>query len=191
MKFLYHTPYGNGKIRISVPDIVQRDINNNNVTIENYKFAVFATKNPDYFNKMGSICYLSQYKNQSEDTIFKVKDVKHEDGKYLVISGLGYRTKYYINVVAQSATSKELIAFHPFVMWSGGYLPFPIWQTAVVSNIIIIALVVALVILVRKYCLAKQELKEIKGETLPKMESELSGGISEDKIYYSGLGSNY
>ena len=190
MRFLIHTPYGNGKIRIKVPTIIKRDILNNNLSIEDYKFAVFATKNEDYYNKMGSICYLSQYKNQSENEIFKVKDVKHEDGKYLVISGLGYREKYYINVVAQSTTSKELIAFQPFVMWTGGYLPFPIWQTALVSNIIIIILVVFLVIFIRKYCVAKKELKEIKGDTLPKMESEVSG-TTEDRVQYSGLGSSY
>jgi len=61
-----------------------------------------------------------------------------------------------------------------------------------VSNIIIITLVVLLVIFIRKYCLAKEELKAIKGDTLPKMESEISGsGSTEDRIQYSGLGSSY
>lgn len=189
-KYLIYTPYGNGKIRINVPTIIKRDINNNNKTIEDYKFAIFATKNEDYYSKMGSICYLSQYKNKSEDTIFKVEDVKHEKGKYLIISGLGYRQKYYINLVAQSATSKELIAFQPFIMWTGGFLPFPIWQTALVSNIIIIILIILLIIICRKYCNVKQELKEIKGDTLPKTESEISSSTNE-KVYYSGLGSNY
>ena len=189
-KFLIYSPYGNGKIKIKVPTIIKRDILNNNKTIEDYKFAVFATKNEDYYYKMGSICYLSQYKNQSEDTIFKVKDVKHEGGKYIIISGLGYRTKYYINLMAQSATSKELIAFQPFIMWTGGYLPFPIWQTALVSNIIIIVLIILLVIIIRKYCTVKEELKEIKGDTLPKTEAEMPSGRSED-VHYSGLGSSF
>ena len=189
-KFLLYTPYGNGKIRIDLPIIIKRDIENNNKTIEDYKFAVFATKNEDYYNKMGSVCYLSQYKNRSDDEIFKIDDVKHEKGKYLVISGLGYRQKYYINIVAQGATSKELIAFQPFVMWTGGYLPFPIWQTALGSYIIIMILVVLLVIICRKYCRAKQELKEIKGDTLPKTESEISGSTNEN-VHYSGLGSSY
>ena len=189
-KFLIYSPYGNGKIKIKVPTIIKRDILNNNKTIEDYKFAVFATKNEDYYYKMGSICYLSQYQNQSEDTIFKVKDVKHEGGKYIIISGLGYRTKYYINLMAQSATSKELIAFQPFIMWTGGYLPFPIWQTALVSNIIIIVLIILLVIIIRKYCTVKEELKEIKGDTLPKTEAEMPSGRSED-VHYSGLGSSF
>ena len=190
-KILIFTPYGNGKIRIKIPTIIKKDIYQNNKTIEDYKFAVFATKNEDYYDKMGSICYLSQYKNKSEDTIFKVEDVKHEDGKYLVISGLGYRQRYYINLLAQSANSKELIAFQPFFMWTGGYLPFPIWQTALVSNIIIIILVIILIVVIRKYCNVKQELKEIKGDTLPKTEAELSSGSTEDRVQYSGLGSAF
>ena len=76
-------------------------------------------------------------------------------------------------------------------MWTGGYLPFPIWQTALVSNIIIIILVILLVIFVRKYCGAKEELKIIKGDTLPKTESEINAASMEDKIVYSGLGSSY
>ena len=190
-RFLIHTPYGNGKIRIKVPSIIKKDILFNNKSIEDYKFAVFATKNEDYYDKMGSICYLSQYKNKSENSIFKINDVKHEEGKYLIISGLGYRQKYYINVLAQSITSKELIAFQPFVMWTGGYLPFPIWQTALVSNTIIIILIIILVIVIRKYCGAKQELKEIKGDTLPKTEVEVSSGSNEDRVQYSGLGSSF
>ena len=189
-RFLNFYPYGNGKIKIEIPTIIKKDLENNNKTIEEYKFAVFATKNERFYSKMGSICFLSQYKNQSEDSIFQVKNVKHEGGKYLIISGLGYRKKYYINLLAQSATSKELITFQPFVMWTGGYLPFPIWQTALVSNIIIIILVVLLIIIIRKYCGVKQELKEIKGDTLPKTEAEISTG-SEDRVHYSGLGSSY
>jgi hypothetical protein len=190
-KLLLHTPYGKGKIRITLPRIIKKDINNNNMTIEDYKFDIFATKNERYYKRMGSVCFLSQFKNYSEDTIFKIEDVKHDGNKYLIVSGLGYRQKYYINMLAQSTTSKELIAFSPFVMWTGGYLPFPIWQTALVSNIIIIILVILLVIFIRKYCGAKEELKIIKGDTLPKTESEINSANMEDRIVYSGLGSSY
>ena len=190
-KLLVHTPYGKGKIRIEVPKIIKLDINNNNRTIESYKFSIFATKNERYYKRMDSVCFLSQYKNLSSETIFKIEDVKYEGDKYLIISGLGYRQKYYINILAQSTTSKELIAFSPFVMWTGGYLPFPIWQTAIASNIIIIILVVLLVVFIRKYCGAKEELKVIKGDTLPKTESEINTASMEDKIVYSGLGSSY
>jgi len=190
-KLLIYTPYGKGKVRIEIPQIIKHDINNNNKTIEEYKFDIFATKNERYYKRMGSVCYLSQFKNYSQDTIFKIDDVKYDGNKYLIISGLGYRQKYFINVLAQSTTSKELIAFSPFVMWAGGYLPFPIWQTALVSNIIIIVLIILLVFFIRKYCGAKGELKIIKGDTLPKMESEVNSHAMEDRIVYSGLGSSY
>ena len=191
VRYLIHNPDGYGKIKINIPSIIKRDIHNNNKTIEDYRFDVFATKNEDYFNKMGSVCYLSQFKDLSEDTIFKVENVKHEKGKYLIISGLGYRQKYYINILAQSTTSKELIAFKPFFMWTGGYLPYPIWKIGLVSNIIIVILTILLIIFIRKYCGAKEELKIIKGDTLPKTEAEVSSGSNQDRIIYSGLGSSY
>ena len=190
-RLIMHKPYGKGKIRITIPKIIKKDIYHNNITIEDYKFDIFATKNEDYYDKMGSVCFLSQFKNYSQDTIFKIEDVKHDGNDYLIVSGLGYRTKYYINILAQSTTSKELIAFSPFVMWTGGYLPFPIWQTALASNVIILVLVILLIIFIRKYCGAKEELKVIKGDTLPKTEAEVNTGSMEDKIVYSGLGSSY
>ena len=93
--------------------------------------------------------------------------------------------------MAQSTTSKELIAFSPFAMWTGGYLPYTMWQIGIVSNIIIIVLIILLVIFVRKYCRAKEELNVIKGDTLPKTESEIQSGNMDDRIIYSGLGSSY
>ena len=190
-KMLIHTPYGKGKIRIEIPQIIKQDINNNNKTIEDYKLDIFATKNTKYYNKMGSVCYLSQFRNYSKDTIFKIEDVKHDGNKYLIISGLDYRQKYYINILAQSMTTKELIAFSPFVMWTGGYLPYPIWLSILILNIIIIVLVIFIVVVVKKYASAKEELKVIKGDTLPKTESEVNSGNFEDRIIYSGLGSSY
>ena len=190
-KLLMHTPYGKGKIKIEVPRIIKRDINNNNKTIEDYKFDIFATKNEKYYSRMASVCYLSQFKNYSEDTIFKIEDVKHDGNNHLIVSGLGYRQKYYINILAQSTTTKELFAFSPFMMWTGGYLPFQIWKMALVSSIIIIVLVILLIIFIRKYCGAKEELKIIKGDTLPKTEAEVNSRAMEDRIVYSGLGSSY
>ncbi len=190
-RLLIHTPYGKGKIRINIPKIIKKDMNNNNKTMEDYKFDIFATKNEKYYKHMGSVCFLSQFKDYSENTIFKIEDVKYDGKKYLIASGLGYRQKYYINILAQSTTSKELIAFSPFAMWTGGYLPYTMWQIGIVSNIIIIVLIVLLVIFVRKYCRAKEELNVIKGDTLPKTESEIQSGNMDDRIIYSGLGSSY
>ena len=140
---------------------------------------------------MGSVCYLSQFKNYSKDTIFKIDDVKYEGNKYLIISELDYRQKYYINILAQSTTTKELIAFSPFIMWSGGYLPFSIWVCVLILHIIIIVLILFIVFVVRKYALVREELKIIKGDTLPKTESEVNTASMEDRIVYSGLGSSY
>ena len=190
-RLLIHHPYGKGKIKINIPKIIKKDIYNNNKTIEDYKFDIFATKNEKYYKRMGSVCFLSQFKDYSEDTIFKIEDVKYEGNQHLIVSGLGYRQKYYINILAQSTTSKELIAFSPFAMWTGGYLPYTIWQIGLVSNIIIIVLIILLVIFIRKYCRAKEELNVIKGDTLPKTESEVNSGTMDDRIVYSGLGSSY
>ena len=190
-RLLIHHPYGKVKIKINIPKIIKKDIYNKNKTIEDYKFDIFATKNEKYYKRMGSVCFLSQFKDYSEDTIFKIEDVKYEGNKHLIVSGLGYRQKYYINILAQSTTSKELIAFSPFAMWTGGYLPYTIWQIGLVSNIIIIVLIILLVIFIRKYCRAKEELNVIKGDTLPKTESEVNSGTMDDRIVYSGLGSSY
>ena len=92
--------------------------------------------------------------------------MKCEDRKYLAISVLGYKQKYYINLLSSNANSKELIAFQPFTMRAKGYLLFPIWQV-LFSNIIIIILVIILIFIIRKYCSVKQELKEIKGDNFP------------------------
>ena len=70
-------------------------------------------------------------------------------------------------------------------MWTGGYLPYPIWLSILILNIIIIVLVIFIVVVVKKYASAKEELKVIKGDTLPKTESEVNSGNFEDRIIYS------
>lgn len=74
-KLLIYALYGNGKLRIKVSTIIKKYILHSNKTIENYKFAVFPTKNKNDYDKKESICYLSQYKNKGKDFIFKVEDV--------------------------------------------------------------------------------------------------------------------
>lgn len=189
-KMVFHRPYGNGKIEIDLPKIVLRNTEYyKNYTIDNYKFDVFATQNEDYYENMGSVCYLANY-NLSHGNVKKLDNVKRTKNS-LILSDLGYRKKYYINILIQNVDDKELIALTPFVVWTGGFLPFPLWQTGT-ANLIIIILIVILVIVIRKYCAAKTELKEIKGETLPKTEIEM--GISNrntENIKYSGLGESY
>ena len=38
----------------------------------NYKIDVFATKDKDYTNRLGNICYLSKY-NNLEEKVFKIE----------------------------------------------------------------------------------------------------------------------
>ena len=188
-KFLTYTPYGKGKIKIVLPDIIMRDINDNEKNINDFKFDVFATRKKEYFEKLGNICFLSRF-IPNENTIFYLEDMKVKNKKALIISGLGYRTQYYIGILVQNVNTRELIAFDPIVIWSGGYLPFPLWQT-ILTNSIIVILIIVLIIYLKKYKTVKVELKEIKGDALPKSEFELPSVGMSQHIKYSGIGESY
>ena len=188
-KFLTYTPYGKGKIRIELPEIIMRDINDNAKDINDFKFDVFATRKKEYFEKLGNVCFLSRFV-PSENTVFYLEDMKVSNKKALIISGLGYRNQYYIGVLVQNVNTRELIAFDPIVVWSGGYLPFPLWQT-ILSNVIIIILIVAIIVYIKKYRTVKVEIKEIKGEALPKSEFEMPSIGMTQGIRYSGIGESY
>ena len=84
-KLLIYALYAIGKLRIKIPTIIKKDILHNNKIIENYKFEVFPTKNKNDYDKKGSICYLSQYKNKGQDFIFKVEDVNMKMEKNLLL----------------------------------------------------------------------------------------------------------
>ena len=49
-RLLIHTPYGKGKIRINIPKIIKKDMNNNNKTMEDYKFDIFQQKMKNIIN---------------------------------------------------------------------------------------------------------------------------------------------
>jgi len=188
-KFLTYTPYGNGKIKIELPPLIMRDINDEEKDIKDLKFDVFATKKKEYFDNLGNVCFLSRF-TPSENTVFYLEDMKIKNRKALIISGLGYRKRYYIGILIQNVNTRELIAFDPLVVWSGGYLPFPLWQT-ILTNCIIIGLIIALIIFFTKYRTVKVEIKEIKGDALPKNEFEVPGVGMSENIRYSNLGESY
>ena len=188
-KFLTYTPYGNGKIKIELPEIIMKDINKEEKDINNFKFDVFATRNKEYYEKLGNICFLSRFV-PSENTVFYLEDMKIKNRKALVISGLGYRNQYYIGILVQNVNTRELIAFDPIIVWSGGFLPLPLWQT-ILSNVIIIGLIIAIIIYFKKYKKVNVELKEIKGDALPKSELELPSVGMTQNIKYSGIGESY
>ena len=66
----------------------------------------------------------------------------------------------------------------------------PLWQT-ILTNIIIIGLVVILIYYIKKYRSVKIELKEIKGDALPKNEFEVPSVGMTQNIRYSNLGETY
>ena len=89
-KMLTYMPYGKGKIKVELPEVIFRDINYNEREISDFKFDVFATKKKEYFEKLGNVCFLSRFV-PSEDTVFNIEDMKINNKKSLIISGLGYR----------------------------------------------------------------------------------------------------
>jgi hypothetical protein len=188
-KFLTYTPYGKGRIKIEIPEIITRDIYDREKDIKDFKFDVFATRKKEYFDKLGNVCFLSRFV-PSENTVFYLEDMKVSNKKALIISGLGYRNQYYIGVLVQNINTRELIAFDPIVIWSGGYLPFPLWQT-ILTNLIIVVLVIAIIVYIKKYRTVKVEIKEIKGEALPKSEFEMPSIGMTQGIRYSGIGESY
>ena len=188
-RLLNYMPYGKGKIKVEIPEIILRDINYNEREMSDFKFDVFATKKKEYFGKLGNVCFLSRF-IPSEDTIFYIEDIKLSKKKALIISGLGYRNQYYIGILMQNANTRELFAFDPIVIWSGGFLPYPIWEI-VLTICIILATLVALIIFIIKYRNIHQEIVEIKGDALPKNESDMFRNPSSDHIRYSGIGESY
>jgi len=141
-KLLNYMPYGNGKIKIEIPKIIFRDINYKEREISDFKFDVFATRKKEYFDKLGNVCFLSRFV-PSEETVFYLEEKKLSKKKSLIISGLGYRNQYYIGVLMQNAKTRELIAFNPIVIWSGGLLPYPIWEIVITFLIILICFIIS------------------------------------------------
>ena len=186
---LNYMPYGKGKIKVELPEVIFRDINYNEREIDDFKFDVFATRKKEYFDKLGNVCFLSRF-IPSEDTVFNIEDLKITKKKALIISGLGYRNQYYIGILMQNANTRELFAFNPIVIWSGGILPYPVWEI-VLSFCVILGAITALLIIIYKYKNIKHEITEIKGDALPKNEFEIYRNGSTEHIKYSGIGASY
>ena len=174
---------------MDLPEIIFRDINYNEREISDFKFDVFATKKKEYFDKLGNVCFLSRFV-PSEDTIFTLEEMKITNKKSLIISGLGYRKQYYIGILMQNANTRELFAFAPLAVWSGGVLPYPLWEI-ILTLIIFVSVSVALIFFIIKYRIINNEIMEIKGDALPKNESDMFRNHSSEYIHYSGIGNNY
>ena len=161
----------------------------NRKDISDFKFDVFATKDPDYVYNMGSVCYLSRVES-NKTKIFKIEHMTVENKSSLILKDLEPGNRYFINVLAQNTKTKELITFHPIEVFTGGRRPF-FWRSA--SFIIIIILTIVLIYYISKYRKTHEELIFLKGDTLPKTEYEMSNSYKFDSrnVQYSGLGSSY
>ena len=191
-KWITHRPYGKGRIRLDLPLIITKDLDDNKKEIRDYKFDVFVTKNKDYTSQMANICYLSRI-NLNKQTIFKAESLSVENKNALIVSDLEPGNTYYVNVLAQNLKTKELITFHPIEVFTGGRHPMFWWK--VIRNIFIICLIIILFYFIYKYRQAKDELVFLKGEAQARTQKELSGYKSmrydSQNIKYSTLGSGY
>ena len=159
-----------------------------NKEISDYKFDVFATKSKDYTSKMGSICYLSRIA-LDDNKIFKIESMSVENKTSLILKNLIPRNRYYINVLAQNLKTKELIAFHPIEVFTGGMHPH---YRHIFRMIFVAGLILGLIYFAYQYKKAKEELIFLKGDALPKSAREIKEmGYESPNIKYTGLGSGY
>ena len=187
-KWISHRPYGKGRIKLELPIIITTDIEMNKKNINDYKFDVFATKNKDDTNKMGSVCYLSRVIS-NKTKIFKIESMTVENNSALILKDLEPGNRYYINVLAQNIKTKELITFHPIEVFTGGVRPV-FWRY--LSFFIILLLFVILAYYIHKYRKTKDELIFLKGDALPKTENDIKNmGYEAPSVKYTGLGSGY
>ena len=188
-KWIVHRPYRRGQIKLELPLIITNDFDLNRKDISDFKFDVFATKDQENVNYMGSACYLSRVES-NKTKIFKIEHMTVENKSSLILKDLEPGNRYFINVLAQNTKTKELITFHPIEVFTGGRRPF-FWRST--SFIIIIILTVVLIYYISKYRKAQEELIFLKGDTLPKTEYEMSNSYKFDSknVQYSGLGSSY
>ena len=137
---------------------------------------------------MGSVCYLSRL-IPNETTIFKLEGLSIENKTSLILKNLEPGQIYYINVLAQNLRTKELITFHPIEVFAGGRRSV-FWRF--INIIFIFGLIAFLLYYIYKYKKTQEELVFIKGDALPRSETEMSSyGYESKTVKYSGLGSSY
>ena len=185
-KWIIHQPYGSGKVKLDLPLIITHDIEMNKKAISDFKFDIFATKNKEYTKTMGSICFLSKViSNKSE--IFKIDNVALLNNSSLILKDLDPGSSYYINILVQNMRTKELIAFHPIEVFTGGKSNIGRF----IINLILLVLIIIILIYIYKYKHVKDELIFLRGDTLPKTDMEMENYRLDSKVQYTGLGSGY
>ena len=187
-KWIIQQPFGLGKIKLELPLIITNDLELNRKDIKDYKFDVFATKDKDYTSKMGSVCYLSRL-IPNETKIFKLEGLAIQNKSSLILKNLEPGQTYFINVLAQNLKTKELITFRPIEVFAGGRRS-NFWRF--INIMIIIGLIAFLSYYIYKYKKTQDELVFIKGDALPRSETEMSSyGYESKTVKYSDLGSSY
>ena len=187
-KWITHRPYGQGEIKLDLPLIITNDIDMEKKEISDYKFDVFATKSKDYTSKMGSICYLSRIA-LDDNKIFKIESMSVENKTSLILKNLIPGNRYYINVLAQNLKTKELIAFHPIEVFTGGMHPH---YRHIFRSLFVVGLIIGLIYFAYQYKKTKEELIFLKGDALPKSAREIKEmGYESPNVKYTGLGSGY
>ena len=187
-KWISHHPYGPGQIKLDLPLIITNEIENENKDISDYKFDIFATKNEKLTSNMGSICFLSRIK-PDDDKIFKIENMAIENKTSLILKNLQPGNRYYINVLAQNIKTKELIAFHPIEVFTGGWHPH---YRHFFRTVFILGLIFGLIYFAYQYKKTKDELIFLKGDALPKTENDIKNmGYEAPSVKYTGLGSGY
>ena len=187
-KWITHSPYGKGQIKLDLPLIITNDLDLEEKAISDYKFDVFATKDEDYTSSMGSICYLSRL-TPNEERVFKIESMSVQNKTSLILKNLIPGNRYYINVLAQNLKTKELIAFHPIEVFTGGLHPH---YRHFFRTIFILALIFGFIYFAYKYKTTKDELIFLKGDALPRSENEIRNmGYEAPNVKYTGLGSGY
>ena len=193
-KLIQHRPYGKGKSLIYLPEIIMKDIKDKKKLITDFKFDVIATNNIEKYEKLGNLCFLAKVSNYPDidKDVFKIDNMKIENENSLIISNLGYRSRYYMNILAQNTKTKELIIFQPWEIRTGGYTPFPFLRIIGIY-IIICILVGVLVLYIIKYLRTKRELIYLKGDADNKTEIEMRKITrgSYQRIKYSELEDSY
>ena len=187
-KWITHRPYGKGEIKLDLPLIITNDLESNKKQISDYKFDVFATKEKEYTEKMGSICYLSRL-TPRENRVFKIESMSIENKTSLILKNLIPGNRYYINVLAQNLKTKEMITFHPIEAFTGGMHPR---YRHLFSSIFILCLIFGIAYYYYQYKKTKDELIFLKGDAYPRTEREIKNmGYESPNVKYTGLGSNY
>ena len=189
-KWITHRPYGRGRVRLDLPLIITKDLEDYKKEISDYKFDVYATKDKDYTEHMANICHLSRL-TPDKEKVFKLESLTVENKKALIISDLEPGNTYYINVLVQNLKTKELLTFHPIEVFTGGRHPRFWWH--LFRNIFIVGLIIFLFVFIYKYRKTREELIFLKGEAVAKTEREFAGMNrgGYEGVKYSTLSSGY